>query len=149
MRPFSKRRTLRTALVAYTLGWLIVFAPVETYLIFSTVGLRALVTDGYIMSVVGMGLMLWGAVSARRLQAVAPGLLASGWSWTAAIFWHAASGAFRWAYEDGALNGRNLELWLTPLLATLAVIGMVGSLVLLFSPPEEREASRVADGNQP
>ena len=89
-----------------TFVWLLVYVPLETYITWSIAGLRGFGYSSYIMNVVGMGLMLWGAVSARRQQPFGPALLATGWSWTAATFWRATSDRYWWV-SQGSLCTRD------------------------------------------
>jgi hypothetical protein len=91
------------------------------------------------MNVLGMGLMLWGAVSARAGRSFAPGLLTAGWSWTAATFWRATSDRFWWVSSGGALYAGRIELWLGPAFTALALAGLAGSLVLVLRPQHHIE----------
>jgi len=134
MLPSSDTRKLTGAVTAFTFAWLLVYVPLETYVTLSIAGLRGLVYASYVMNVVGMGLMLWGAVSARRGQPSAPGLLTAGWSWTAATFWRATSDRFWWISRGGTLYAGTIELWLGPIFTALAVMGLAGSLILVLKP---------------
>jgi hypothetical protein len=60
-----------------------------------------LIYSAYIMTVPGMVLMFLGALFGKRGQAVAPGVLTAGWSWTAATFWRATSDRFNFTAIGG------------------------------------------------
>ena len=126
------RGRLNVAVTAYTFVWVIIYFPLETYVTLSIAGLRGLLYAAYIMNVIGMGLMLCGAVSASRRQRVAPALLATGWSWTAATFWRATADRYWWVSLGHSLYAGPIELWLGPILTALACGGLAGSLLLVF-----------------
>ncbi len=134
MSTFKDLRPLSKAIVMYTFVWLLVYVPLETYVTWSIAGLRGFGYSSYVMNVVGMGLMLWGAVSARRQQPFGPALLATGWSWTAATFWRATSDRYWWVSQGHSLYAGPMELWVAPVLTALAVAGLVASLRLVVRP---------------
>ena len=122
-----------SALLAFcTFAWLIVYFPPETYVTWSIAGVRGWLYSSYLLNIAGMALMLWSAVSARRAQAIAPGLLAAGWAWTAATFWRATSDRYWWVSQGRSLYAGPVELWLAPLLTALALVMFVASLALLL-----------------
>lgn len=129
---------LATRLSMATLAWLAVYAPAETYVTLSIAGLPGLLYSSYIMNVIGMGLMCWGAITARRHAPEGPAVLATGWSWTAATFWRATSDRFWWASQGHGLWAGNIELWLAPLFTALAVGLLVASMVLVFRQAKPR-----------
>jgi hypothetical protein len=134
LSTLNDARRLHKAVVAYTFVWLAVYGPLETYVTWSIAGLRGFGYSAYIMNVVGMGLMLWGAVSARRWQPAGPALLATGWSWTAATFWRATSDRYWLVSQGHSLYAGPVELWLAPVVTALAVAGLIASLVLVLRP---------------
>ena len=117
---------------ACTFAWLAVYVPLETYLTWSIAGVRGFIHSSYILNVVGMSLMFWGAVWTRKRTPAGPALLAIGWSWTAATFWRATSDRFWWVSLGHPLYAGPIELWLAPALTALAVGGLVASMVLVF-----------------
>lgn len=134
------RDTTRLAalVVGFTFAGLAVYFPLETYVTWSIAGVRGFLYSSYIANVVGMGMMLWGSVATRKGQPFGPGLLATGWSWTAATFWRATSDRF-WLTSLGMpLYAGPMELWLAPIVTGLAVVGLAASLVLLVSSQSAR-----------
>ena len=120
-----------------TLVALAVYFPLETYVTWSIAGLLGFLYSSYLANVLGMALMLWGAIAARRGHPAGPGLLAAGWSWTAATFWRATSVSANWPSSLGMpLDAGPVELWLAPIVTSLAVAAVVASLVLLVKSPE-------------
>jgi hypothetical protein len=110
----------------------------ETYVTVSIAGPGGLLYSAYIMNLIGMALMLWSAVAARRARPTAPGLLAAGWAWTAATFWRATSDRFWWVSQGHALFAGPMKLWLGPALTVLAMLGLFGSLILVLNSPMRR-----------
>ena len=125
-------RRLANRISLATLAWLIVYVPAETYVTLSIAGLPGLLYSGYIMNVVGMALMFWGAATARRFEPAGPALLAIGWSWTAATFWRATADRFWWVSQGHGLWAGPVELWLGPLFTALTVGFLIASMVLVF-----------------
>lgn len=129
---FNDTRRLASLVAGFTFAGLTVYFPLETYVTWSIAGVRGFLYSSYIANLVGMGLMLWGAVAAKKGQSVGPALLATGWSWTAATFWRATSDRF-WLTSLGIpLYAGPVELWLAPIVTALAVVGLVASLLLVF-----------------
>jgi len=137
---FGGTRKLATFLTGYTIVWLVVYIPGETLATLAMGGPAGLLHANYIVDLVGMGLMTWGVVSARARRASAPGVLAAGWSWTAAVFWRGTTDRFWWASLGRPLYFGPIELWLGPMLTGLAILGMIISLMLLH---RERPAQTV------
>jgi hypothetical protein len=125
---------------ACTFTWLSVYVPLETYVTWSIAGVRGFLYSSFILNVVGMGLMLWGAVAVRLRRSTGPAVLAIGWSWTAATFWRATSDRFWWVSLGHELFAGRAELWLAPILTALALGGLAASMLLVF-----REARNATD----
>jgi hypothetical protein len=129
---FNDTRRLAALIVGFTFAGLAVYFPLETYVTWSIAGVRGFLYSSYIANIVGMGLMLWGGVATRRGKPFGPGLMATGWSWTAATFWRATSDRF-WLTSLGMhLYAGPMELWLAPIVTALAVVGLLASMLLLF-----------------
>lgn len=143
------RSTVLRWLVVYTFAWVLVYAPLETFVTVRIAGMAGLLYGGYLMNVVGMALMLWSAVAGWRRRVTAPGLLAVGWSWTAATFWRATSDRFRFAELNGGLSGPvwggggggEAELWAACVLTALACAGMAVSLHLVLNTSDALRSS--------
>ena len=71
-------RKLQSVVVGFTLGSLVVYAPLETYVTWSSE--HTLLLLAYLNNVVGMGLMLWGALATMWRRPHGTGVLAVGWS---------------------------------------------------------------------
>ena len=119
-------------IAVYTLVWLAVYVPGETYVTISIAGRWGLLHPAYLMNVVGMVLMFWGVRAALTRQGIAPALLAVAWSWTAATMWRATVDRFWYVSLGRELYAGRMELWLGPIITALAVLPMVASLVLLL-----------------
>ena len=115
-----------------TFAWLAVYAPLETYVTRDLAGLRGLVMLGYLMNVVGMGLLFAGALGTWRGRPRGVVWLVIGWAWTAATFWRATSDRYWWASQGRALYAGPDELWLAPIISSLATLMLVASAVMLF-----------------
>jgi hypothetical protein len=135
--PIDDRRLMRV-LVAYTFLWVLIYAPLETSVTISIAGIGGLIYSAYIMNVVGMALMVLGALFGWRGRAMAPGVLTAGWSWTAATFWRATSDRFSFTAIGGAPYFGRIELWLSPLLTALACLGRLASLRLVVQASRSR-----------
>jgi len=127
-------------LVIYTFAWVLIYAPLETFVTVQIAGGRGLLYGAYLMNVVGMVVMVCGALAGKQRRAFAPGLLTAGWSWTAATFWRATSDRFRFAeihVPNPLLEGRgDAELWAACILTALACLGMAASLRLVLKADE-------------
>ncbi len=84
------------------------------------------------MNLIGMGLMLWGAIATRQQRHFGPAVLASGWAWTTATFWQATRGRYWMASHGMPLYSGTVELVLAPALTALAFLALVGSLILVL-----------------
>ena len=121
---------LRSIVVSVTWIWAVVFIPIETYLSFSR---NPIPVSGYVVNVLGVGLMLWGVISLRRHKPHAAGVLAAGWSWTTAVFWRATNLRYFFASQGEPLSFGPIELWLAPVFTIMAGAALAGSLVLLLN----------------
>jgi hypothetical protein len=111
-------------LIGFTVVWLFVYVPLETY---ASVAGAGVLTFGYLIDVVGMALMVAGVVSARRTPP-AYGTLAAGWAWTSANFWRGTMERY-WTVEEGrSLQFGPGELVVGPILTALAVAALAGTL---------------------
>ena len=134
MRRMAGRGELLMARI--TLVALAVYFPLETYVTWSIAGLSGFLYSSYVANVLGMALMLWAAIAARRGRPAGPGLLAAGWSWTAATFWRATSDRYWLSSLGMPLYAGPVELWLAPIVTSIAVAAVVASLVLLVKSAE-------------
>ena len=116
-------------LVWFTWIWVVVYLPIETYLTWSFAGPVRL--SGYIVDVLGTGIMLWGVISLRRSRPYAVGVLASGWAWTTAVFWRGTNARYWLVSQGEPLAYGSVELWLGPAFTVMAGLALLGSLVAL------------------
>jgi hypothetical protein len=131
---------LASGLSVWTLLWLVGYVPLETYVTLQIAGLPGLLYSAYILNVVGMGLMLWGALAVRGGRRAGAAILAIGWSWTAATFWRATTDRYWWAANNGKLFAGSAELWIAPILTLITVGSLVASMALIFRQERERGA---------
>lgn len=111
-------------LVAFTIVWLCVYVPLETYA--SAIG-AGVFTFGYLIDVVGMVLMALGVVHARDTPP-AYAALAAGWAWTSANFWRGTMERY-WSMDQGrSLQFGSGELIVGPILTALATAALVTTL---------------------
>ena len=108
----------------------LVFLPIETYLSFWH---GPISISGYTVNVVGVAILLWGAVSLRRGRAYAEGLLAAGWGWTTAVFWRGTNLRFGLASEGEPLSFGSTELWLAPVFTMVVAALFARSLIRLVN----------------
>ena len=127
---------LRGFLVSFTLISVAVYFPLETYITWDVA--RTLLVLGYVMDVIGMALMLWGALATRAGLPYGPGVLASGWAWTTAVLWQAARGRYWMASQGMPLYGGPAELILAPALTVVTLAVFAGSLTLVVRDRESR-----------
>ena len=116
-------RTAETRLARFTLGGLAIYAPLETWASLQTPrGVAGLLGPFYLVDLIGMVLMLLGAVhSLRRRPRPAPGLLCAAYAWTGANFWRATFGRV-----DAVANGEALQFGAPE----LCVVGGATAIVL-------------------
>ena len=111
-------------LITFTIVWLCVYIPLETYA--SAMG-HGVFTFGYLIDVVGMVLMATGVIAARRTPP-AYTVLATGGAWTSANFWRATMERY-WTVQQGrALQFGSGELIVGPVLTGLALTALVATL---------------------
>lgn len=100
-------RTVETHVAKLTLVWVALYLPLETW-----ASLPDLASPYYIVDLVGIALMTWGALlSLAQRPRPAPALLCAGFAWCAANGWRAT--ADRWTrmtdYPSDAMA--SIELW--------------------------------------
>lgn len=100
------RRT-ETVLGYVTIGFLVVYAPVET--IYSWKG--GLLDPFYIVDLIAMALMLSGVIrSLRARPRSAPALMTVGWAWAGANFWRALFDRVRILHSGGQIGLGSVEM---------------------------------------
>ena len=117
----------RTArLQAFTLAFLIAYAPIETW--YSMADLR---DPFYLVDVIGIVLLILGMVRLRRgLLSGSVGMLTAGYAWTGANFWRALFDRVSEVAAGGVLDYGWAELCFTACITIAAIVGLVWTLVL-------------------
>lgn len=127
-------------LVSYTLVWVAVHIPLETFVTVELAGISGLRYGAYLMNWPGFVMLTLGAISGRKGRPFSAGLLTGGWSWIAAMFWRATSDRFRFAELYGGVSGHvwgagkggSSELVIACVLTALACLGLLGALRVLY-----------------
>ena len=121
-------RKIETGLAWFTLGAVAVYFPVETW---------ASWTDGlyhpfYLVDVIAMGLLLWGAIRSLRARPErSPAVLAAAYAWTVANGWRAT---FSRAFElllGGTLDHGPGEMYAVSIATATALVCLILSLYLV------------------
>jgi hypothetical protein len=125
-------RALETGLARFTLGMLLIYAPVETW---------ASLPDGllnpfYLVDFIAMVLLFAGAVVSLRARPLrSPGLLCAAYGWTAANGWRATFGRVAEIERGGALAHGTAEMWTVAIGSALALAGFAVLLYLVAKAP--------------
>jgi len=113
-------------LATFTLAFLVVYAPIETWY-----SLPELWDPFYLVDFIGMVLLTLGVVRLRRGPSPPPlGMLVAGYAWTGANFWRATFGRVIEVANGGDLDYGWAELCFTACITIAACAGLVWSLVL-------------------
>ncbi len=100
-------RTSENYLANFTLVFVALYAPLETWFSWS----YGLTSPFYMVDVIGMALLFWGAMHSRRARPrSAAGLLAAAWAWSGANFWRALFGRVQELRAGGQLDYGSAEL---------------------------------------
>jgi len=87
-------------LVTFTIGLLVIYVPIETWY-----SLPALWDPFYLVDLIGMVLLAWGAVRCRRdASSSSLAVLAAGYAWEGANFWRALFGRLQAIANGGELQ---------------------------------------------
>jgi hypothetical protein len=119
------RRGVETAIAVWTLLFLLIYIPGETWASWQV----GLLDPGYLIDAIAMILLLWGAVhSLRRRPRHSPELLCIASAWASANGWRATSWRYDHVQSGGTLDHGAKELWVV---ATATGIGLVTFVMLL------------------
>ena len=118
-------RNTETRVARFTLGFLIVYFPIETWASWN----HGLWNPFYLVDLIAMVLLLWGAVhSLHARPRSAPALLCAAYGWTAANAWRATFGRVFEVAQGGQLEHGACELWVVGISTAL----MLGCFALLL-----------------
>ena len=100
-------RSLETTLSRFTLGLLVIYAPVETWASLP----HGLLNPFYLIDLIAMVLLMAGAVTSLRARPDrSPSLLCAAYAWTAANGWRATFGRVEELERGGKLDYGTAEL---------------------------------------
>ena len=120
-------RRIESAIAWFTLGALVMYLPGETYVSWS----RGLLSPFYLVDLIAMVLLLWGAVhSLRARPRCAPGLLCGAYGWASANGWRASFGRLAEIRSGGELDYGVMELWVVGTASAVACALFATLLVL-------------------
>lgn len=102
------RRGVETAIAWWTLGVLAIYIPLETWVSLP----HGLGSPYYLVDVVAMALLLWGALhSLRARPRPSPELLCVGAAWASANGWRATFDRLNALDAGGTLDYGSTEMW--------------------------------------
>jgi len=122
-------RRIETGLAWFTLGALLIYAPVETWVSLP----HGLGHPMYLVDVIGMVLLVWGGVlSLRARPRPAPGMMCAGWAWSAASGWRATSWrGLELVRGGGPLEHGAAEMWAVASASGIALAALALSIGLV------------------
>lgn len=98
---------METFVAKLTLVWVALYLPIETW-----ASLPDLASPYYIVDLVGIALMTWGAlVSLAHRPLPAPAVLCAGFAWCTANGWRATADRLKRLAEDSSDAIGSIELW--------------------------------------
>ena len=127
-------RKTETVLAWFTLGVLVIYFPVETWASLP----HGLWSPFYIVDLIAMALLLWGAVrSLRATPARSPAILCAAYAWTVANGWRATFGRINELLEGGTLDHGPAEMYAVSIATATGLGCLILSLYLVVSSRED------------
>jgi hypothetical protein len=124
------RRGLETALAIWTLVFLAIYFPLETWGSWRI----GLLDPSYLIDAIAMILLLWGAiVSLRHRPRPAPELLCVAAAWASANGWRATMWRYEHIQSGGTLEHGMTEMWGVAVATGLGLISFVVVLILVVA----------------
>jgi hypothetical protein len=121
------RRRIETAFAWMTLGALVLYFPAETCVSWP----HGLWHPFYLVDLIAMILLLWGAVhSLRARPRCAPGVLCGAYGWAAANGWRATFWRVAELRVGGELDYGDCEAWIIGIASAIALSSFCMLLVL-------------------
>lgn len=128
-------RKLETGLAWFTLGALVIYFPVETWASLP----HGLWSPFYIVDVIAMALLLWGAIRSLRARPErSPAILCAAYAWTVANGWRATFGRLAELLEGGTLDHGPAEMWVVSIATAVGLVCLVLSMYLVVKSPGGR-----------
>jgi len=129
-------RKIETILAWFTLGALAVYFPLETW-----VSLPAgLWNPFYLVDLIAMMLLLWGAVRSLRARPDrSPAVLCAAYAWTTANGWRATFGRMFELLEGRTLDHGAAEMWAVSIATAIGMVCLILSLFLVSRSPSAGE----------
>ena len=135
--PDPIRDVVDVSLAAFTVLWVIVYFPFETYLSWRGTGFLRF---AYLIDLIGIALLVAGAAAVWRVRPYGGIVMAAGWAWTAANFWRGTMERYQAIKHFGWVFPGPYALWLGPLLTAVAVAALGVSLwFAVVRAPQERQ----------
>lgn len=117
----GRLRTIETRVAAFTLVAAAVFAPLEVIATVQMFGAAGIVHPGFVDSVVGVALLLAGALrSLRARPRCAPSLMCAAHAWCTGSLWHSLGLRYQIWREGGEFFYGSIDLWGPALLVVVA-----------------------------
>jgi hypothetical protein len=128
-------RKIETILARFTLGFVAIYFPVETYASWR----YGLLNPFYVVDLIAMILLVWGALrSLRASPSSRPAILCAAYGWTAANAWRSATGRIYEVRGGGRLDFGDAEFWIVIVSTALILACFAVSLVLTARRPTAR-----------
>jgi hypothetical protein len=133
------RRGIETTVAYATLGLLVVYVPVETWVSWP----RGLLNPFYLVDAIAMVLLFWGAMhSLRARPRPSPEILCIGCAWATANGWRATFGRLYEIQSGGTLMYGSTEMWAVGVASGLSLLALGTLLVLVALNQRSGEAMR-------
>ncbi len=132
---------LETGLRNFTLAFLLVYAPLETWASWGD----GLTDPFYLVDFFGMVLLAWGAIHSRRRPQSGAGVMVAGWAWSSANFWRALFGRINALGRGESLDYGFEELCVVACGTAIALVCLSVALVLTSRPVRAQRAAAGGD----
>jgi len=131
------RRGVETGLAIWTLALLAIYIPGETWASWHS----GLLDPGYLVDVIAMILLLWGAIhSLRRRPGHSPELLCIASAWTSANGWRVTFWRYEHLQSGGTLTHGSTEMWVVAIATGISLATFI-LLLILVTLKLQREAA--------
>jgi hypothetical protein len=129
-------RKAETGLAWFTLGVLVIYFPVETWASLP----HGLWSPFYIVDLIAMGLLFWGAVRSLRARPErSPAILCAAYAWTVANGWRATFGRMYELAGGGTLDHGPAEMYAVSIATAIALTCLILSVYLVVRSSNDRE----------